>query len=86
MNILMILQNFCFRAAEQFMVKALIFINGCSLKKRSNDEYDLLRRPQRASLKGLYAALLISTREQPFSLINALPLSLLTLAETRISR
>ena len=68
------------------MIKALVFINGCSLKKRSNDEHDLLRRPLRASLEGLYAALLISTREQPFSSINALPLSLLILAETSISR
>jgi len=68
------------------MLKALIFINGSSLKKRSNDEHGLLRRPRRASLKGLYAALLISTREQPFSSINALPLSLLILAETDISR
>jgi len=87
---------------EQIMIKALIFINGCSLKKRSNDEHDLLRHPQRGSLKGLYAALFILTRtlhgcsflenagahspEQPFSSINALPLSLLTLAETSISR
>ncbi|PCI62361.1 MAG: hypothetical protein COB35_03995 [Gammaproteobacteria bacterium] len=84
------------------MIKALIFINGCSLKKRSNDEHDLLRLPRRASLNGLYAALLISTRslhgcsildnagaycpEQPFSSINALPLSHLILAETSISR
>ncbi len=82
----MILQNVCFRMAERLMIKALIFINGCSIKKRCNDGHDLLRHPQRASLKGLYAALLISTREQPFSSINALPLSLLTLAETSISR
>ena len=68
------------------MLKALFFINGCSLKKRSNDEHDLLMRPRRASLKGLYAALLISTRKQPFSLINALPLSFLILAEISISR
>ena len=66
------------------MIKALIFINGCSLKKRGNDEHDLLKRPQRASLKDLYAALLILTREQPFSSINTLPLSLLILAETSI--
>jgi len=59
----MMLQNFCFRALEQFMDKALIFINGCSLKKRRNDEHDLLKRPRGASLKGLYAALLISTRK-----------------------
>jgi len=82
----MILQNVCFRTPEQFMIKALVFINGRSPKKRSNDEHDLLRRPRRASLKGLYAALLISTREQPFSSINALPLSLLILAETDISK
>jgi len=62
------------------------FINGCSLNDLRNDEHDLLSRPRRASLKGLYAALLISIREQPFSLINALPLSLLILAETSISR
>ena len=41
------------------MNKALIFINGRSLKKRRNDEHYLLKRPRRASLKGLYAALLI---------------------------
>ena len=56
---------------------------------------------RRASLKGLYAALLILTRtlhgcsllenagayspEQPFSSINALPLSLLILAEWEIT-
>jgi hypothetical protein len=68
------------------MNKALVFINGYSLKKMSNDEHDLLRNPSRASLKGLYAALLISTREQSFSSINALPLSLLILAETSILR
>jgi len=77
----MIPQNACFRAPERFMIKALVFINGCSLKKRSNDEHDLLRRPRRASLKGLYAALLISTIEQLLLSINALPLSLLILAE-----
>ncbi|PCH95210.1 MAG: hypothetical protein COB83_09370 [Gammaproteobacteria bacterium] len=82
----MILQNACFRTPERFMLKTLVFINGCSLKKRSNDEHDLLRHPRRASLKGLYATLLISTREQPLSSINALPLSLLILAETSISR
>ena len=36
---------------------------------------------QRASLKGLHTVLLILTMEQPFSSINALPLSLLILAE-----
>jgi len=62
MPIPMILQIICFRTSEQIMIKALVFINGFSLKKRSNDEHDLLSRPQRASLKGSFAALLISTR------------------------
>jgi len=39
------------------------------------------QNPRRASLKGLYAALLISTIEQLLLSINALPLSLLILAE-----
>jgi len=97
----MLLQNVCFRTPEQLMIKALILTNGYSLKKRRNDEHYLLRRPRRASFKGLYAALLTLTRtlhgcsllenagahspEQPFSSINALPLSLLILAETSIS-
>ena len=84
--ILIIPQNVCFRTTEQSMIKAHLFIKGCSLKNRCNDEHDLLRSPRRASLKGLYEALLISIREQPFSSINALPLSLLILAETSISR
>jgi len=82
----MIIQNVCFRIPERFMIKAHILINGCSLKKRCNVEHDFLSYPRRASLKGLYAALFISIREQPFSSINALPLSLLILAETNISR
>jgi len=77
----MILQNVCFRTPERFMIKALIFINGYSLKKSSNDEHDLLRSSRRASLKDLYAALWISIREQPLSSSNALPLNLLILAE-----
>ena len=79
-------QNVCFRIPERLMIKAHIFINGCSLKKRCNVEHGLLRHLRRASLKGLYAALLISIREQPFSSINALPLCLLILAETSISK
>jgi len=59
----MILQNVCFRVSEKFMIKAHLFINGYSLKNRCNDEHDFLRSPRRASLKGLYAALLISIRE-----------------------
>ena len=80
----MILQNVCFRSTEKFMIKAQLCINGYSLKKSCNAEHDFLSVPQGASLKGLYAALLISTREQPFSSINALPLSLLILAEMSI--
>ncbi|MCJ8295959.1 MAG: hypothetical protein MJK15_16270 [Colwellia sp.] len=83
------LEDVCFRMLERFMIKALSFINGYSLKKGSNEEYYLLRHPRRAGLKMLYAALLISTRtlhgcsflenagayspDQPFSSINALP-------------
>ncbi len=71
------------------MVKAPLFIKGhsgeyapafskklhpCSaLKNKCNAKYDLLSLPQGAGLETLYAALLISTREQPFSSINALP-------------
>ncbi len=73
----------------QFMTEALLFIKGCSLKKRSNEEHGLLRHPRRAGLETLYATLLISTRtlhgcsllenagayspEQPLPSINALP-------------
>ena len=83
------LEDVCFRMLERFMIKALSFINGYSLKKGSNEGYYLLRHPRRAALKMLYAALLISTRTlhgcsflenarayspvQPFSSINALP-------------
>ncbi|PCH95158.1 MAG: hypothetical protein COB83_09550 [Gammaproteobacteria bacterium] len=55
------------------MIKAHLFINGYPLKNRCNKEHDLLRHPRRAGLETFYAALLISTREQPFSSINALP-------------
>ena len=82
----MILQNVCFRTTEQFMIKAPLFINGCSLKKRGNDEHDLLRSPHRVGLKTLYAALLILTMEQPFSSINALPKAFLIPTEPRILR
>jgi len=73
------------------MIKASHFIKGysgecapafsnklhpCSvLKKGGNEEHDFLKRPHRAGLEQRYAALLISTREQPFSSINALPKS-----------
>jgi len=59
--------------SERFMSKAHLFINGYSLKNRCNVEHDLLRHPHRAGLETFYAALLISTMEKPFSLINALP-------------
>jgi len=68
------------------MIKAHFFINGYFLKKGCNAEHESLRSPRRASLKGLYAALLISIREQPLLSINALPISLLTLDETSISK
>jgi len=55
------------------MIKAHLFINGCSIKNRCNEEHDLLSHPQRAGLETLYTTLLISTMEQPFSSINALP-------------
>ena len=55
------------------MIKALPFIKGYFLKKGDNEEHGFLGRPRRAGLETLYAALLISTRGQPFSSINALP-------------
>jgi len=62
-----------FRKSERLIIKAHFFIKGYSLKKKCNAEYDLFSLPQGAGLETLYAALLISTREQPFSSINALP-------------
>jgi len=59
----MLLQDASFRIAEQLLIKAYLFINGYSLKNRYNDEHYLLCNPHRASLKGIYAALLISTIE-----------------------
>jgi hypothetical protein len=35
--ILMIPQNVYFRTSERYMIKALVFINGYSLKNRGND-------------------------------------------------
>ncbi|AAZ25727.1 hypothetical protein CPS_4703 [Colwellia psychrerythraea 34H] len=57
------LEDACFRTLEQFMIKALHFIKGYSLKKGGNEEHGLLRRPRRAGLETLYAMLLISTIE-----------------------
>ncbi|AAZ28031.1 hypothetical protein CXF79_05285 [Colwellia sp. Bg11-28] len=68
------------------MIKEPHFIKGYSLKKGGNEEHGLLRRPRRAGLETLYAALLISTREQPFSSINALLKGFLIPAETCIFR
>ncbi|PKH85130.1 hypothetical protein CXF79_17725 [Colwellia sp. Bg11-28] len=62
-----------FRKSDRFIIKAHFFINGHSLKKKCNEEYDLLSLPQEAGLETLYAALLISTIEQLLSSINALP-------------
>ncbi len=45
------------------MIKASHFIKGYSLKKGGNEEHGSLRRPRRAGLETLYAALLISTIE-----------------------
>jgi len=59
----MIFQNTSFRMPELFMIKAHLFIKGCSLKKRCNDEHDLLWDPSRAGLETLYTTLLISTIE-----------------------
>jgi len=61
-----------FRKSERYIIKAHFFIKGYSLKKKCNAEYDLLSLPQGAGLETLYATLLISTREQPLSSINAL--------------
>jgi len=85
----MILQDASFRMIERYMIKAHLFINGCSaecapafsnkllpcsaLKNRCKEEHDLLSHPRRAGLETLYAALLIWRREQPFSSIKALP-------------
>jgi hypothetical protein len=88
-SIPMILQDTSFRMTERFMIKAHLFINGCSIKNRCNEDYGFLRHPRRAGLETFYATLLISTRtlhgcsllenagahspEQPFSSINTLP-------------
>jgi len=58
---------------EQVMIKAHLFVNGCPLKNRGNNEHILLNLPQRAGLETFYATLLVSTREEPFSSINVLP-------------
>jgi len=48
------------------MSKAHLFINGCSLKNRCNNEHGLLSLPQRAGLETFYAALLMLTRDYHF--------------------
>ncbi|PKH89031.1 hypothetical protein CXF79_03475 [Colwellia sp. Bg11-28] len=55
------------------MLKAHLFIKGCSLKNRGYEEHDLLRHLRRAGLETLYATLLTSIREQPLSSIKILP-------------
>jgi hypothetical protein len=57
------LEDACFRTLERFMIKASHFIKGHSLKKGGNEEHGSLKRPRRAGLETLYAALLISTIE-----------------------
>ena len=64
-----------------FNIKASLFRSSHSKPNKFNDVSGQRASSQRASLKGLYTALLILTMEQPFSSINALPLSLLILAE-----
>ena len=66
---------------SMFNNKANLFRSSHSKSNKFNAVSGHRASSQRASLKGLYAALLILTREQPFSSINALPLSLLILAE-----
>jgi len=44
------------------MIKAHLFVKGCSLKNRCNEEHVLLSRPKMAGLETFYAALLILTR------------------------
>ena len=69
----MILQDASFRMPVRLMIEAHLFIKGYSLKKRCNEEHDLLRHPCKAGLETLYATLLISIREQPLSSINVFP-------------
>ncbi len=59
-SILMILKNVCFSVIERFIIKVHFLLMVVPLKK-CNAEHDLLKSPRRASLKGLYAALLILT-------------------------
>ncbi len=87
--IFMTLQNVCFRTPERFMIKARILLMVVPLITYVTTSMICSGVPKGEYLiksKGLYAALLVSIREQPFSSINALPLSLLILAETSISR
>ncbi|PVZ69051.1 hypothetical protein DC094_11855 [Pelagibaculum spongiae] len=62
-----------FRISERIMIKAALFSNGCSLKKRGNNEQGLLRDPQRAGLETFYTSLLILKRERPLTSINVSP-------------
>tara|TARA_B110001469_G_C9648835_1_gene330003 strand:+ start:12634 stop:12831 length:198 start_codon:yes stop_codon:yes gene_type:complete len=57
----MILQNVCFRTPEQFMIKALIFINGFPLKKGVTTNMIFSGVPEGRVLKAYYTALLILT-------------------------
>ena len=53
------LEDASFRKSERFIIKAHFFIKGHSLKKKCNEEYDLVSLPQRAGLETLCTALLI---------------------------
>lgn len=50
----MILQNASFRITERLMSKTCLFIKGYSLKKRYNEVYELLSRPQSTGLETFY--------------------------------
>ena len=64
-----------------FNNKENLFRSSRSKSNKFNEVSGHRASSQRASLKGLYAALLILIWEQPLSSINALPLNLLILAE-----
>ena len=64
-----------------FNNKASLFRSSHSKSNKFNDVSEQRASSQRASLEGLHTVLLILTIEQRFSSINALPLSLLILAE-----
>ncbi len=68
------------RACQQLENKYNFFMYSYSILRELCAVIRLLTNSQRASLKGLHATLFILKREEPLSSINALPLSLLSLA------